>query len=356
MLVDRVRMTNLRSRRSFEVAFGTGLTILAGPNGAGKTTVLEAVALVLRGTPLRGGSARQLITRDQEHLRVEVDLTEGQRVLTASSAYSRSAERRLAADGAPLDDSSRWREALPVRSFVPDDLRLVKGSPRRRREYLDTLAAGCEPEYEAALCRYEEALAQRNMLLRTSGRWSDGQEFGPWEAILAREGRAICEWRATTLASFVPSFQQVHAELTGETPDALHLVYRTNAAGLDEKGYRARLAESRESDRQRTYTHLGPHRDDLRLTRAGIDVRESASQGEQRAALLTLVLAEWQYLCRGPRQPLLLLDDVMSELDAVRRSALVGLVRSGGQAILTTTDLRYFTPEELETATIVELA
>ena len=145
----------------------------------------------------------------------------------------------------------------------------------------------------------------------------------------------------------------MHAELTGDPPDTLRLVYRTNASGLGEEEYRTRLAETREGDRQRTYTHLGPHRDDLRLTRAGIDVRECASQGEQRAALLTLVLAEWQYLCGTPQKPLLLLDDVMSELDVDRRSALVALVRTGGQTVITTTDLRYFTQKSWNVATVV---
>ena len=130
MLVDRVRMTNLRSRRSLEVAFGPGLTILVGPNGVGKTTVLEAVALVLQGNPLRGGSTRDLISRGEEHLRVELDLrtqpgqaTEygpaserREALITAAAAYSREGERRLTADGAPLENSTMARS--PARAFL----------------------------------------------------------------------------------------------------------------------------------------------------------------------------------------------------------------------------------------------
>ena len=126
-------------------------------------------------------------------------------------------------------------------------------------------------------------------------------------------------------------------------------------SGLDEDAYRERLVEMRGADRQRTYTHLGPHRDDLRLVRRGLDVRECASQGEQRAALLTLILAEWQYQLAAGQRPLLLLDDVMSELDEARRRALVGFVCRGGQVIITTTDLRYFSAGELEAATVVDL-
>jgi len=189
-------MTNVRSRHELEVEFGQGLTILAGPNGAGKTTVMEAVALVLEGTPLRAAGVKDLISKDQGHLRVEVDLEEAGTMVTAAAAYSRDGERRLTADGAALADSSRWREVLPVRTFVPDDLRLIKGSPRRRREYLDTLAARCEPEYSATLRRYEEALAQRNSLLRVSRgglpRGAERDQFAPWESLLAQTGLAVC--------------------------------------------------------------------------------------------------------------------------------------------------------------------
>jgi DNA replication and repair protein RecF len=339
-----------------DLVLGAGLTILVGPNGVGKTTVLEAVTLVLEGSSLRAGAIRDLMTREQDHLRVELELEEDGTTTTAAAAYSRDGDRRLTANGAPLEDSSRWRDALPVRTFVPDDLRLIKGSPRRRREYLDTLAARCEPEYRGALSRYEEALAQRNMLLRTTRAGGAADQFIPWETILAHAGLEVCRWRASTLTNFVDSFQRTHAELTGDSPDALRLVYRTNVSGFDEDGYRERLAETRNVDRQRTYTHLGPHRDDLRLIRGGLDVRDYASQGEQRAALLTLILAEWEYQCCRAQKPLLLLDDVMSELDEARRRALVGFVRRGGQVIVTTTDLRYFSPDELEAAAVVELS
>jgi DNA replication and repair protein RecF len=134
------------------------------------------------------------------------------------------------------------------------------------------------------------------------------------------------------------------------------LVYRTNVAGLDETGYQERLAEQRASDRRRTFTNLGPHRDDLRFTRGGRDLRSYGSQGEQRTALLAMLLAERVWISeRAGRPPLLLLDDVMSELDDSRRRALVSLLGRGGQTIVTTTDLHYFTSEELDTMGVVDL-
>jgi DNA replication and repair protein RecF len=361
MFVRRLSLTNLRCRHQLDVELDEGLSILVGPNGAGKTTVLEAAALVLLGAPLRTTNMRDLITRDKDHLRVEIELGEAGSgagagpVVTAAAAHGRDGERRLTADGAALDDASRWKELLPVRTFAPDDLRLIKGSPRRRREYLDSLAGRSHPEYPAMLRRYEEALSQRNHLLRTSRGGLRDAEFEPWETLLATTGRLVSGWRAASLASFVGPFQRTHEELTGERTENLKLVYRTNVADLDEPAYRARLAESRGADRQRTYTHLGPHRDDLRLLRRGLDMRECASQGEQRTALLALVLAEWEQLLAGPARPLLLLDDVMSELDPSRRRRLIAFTRRGGQTVITTTDLRYFSPEELEQARVVDL-
>ncbi len=345
------------------MSLGPGLTILVGPNGAGKTTVLEAATLVLQGSMLRPGTIRDLITRGEDFLRVEIELREQGTTLVAAAAYSRAGDRRLTADGAPLDDASRWQSMLPVRTFIPDDLRLIKGSPRRRRVYLDGLAERCDPAYPLVLRRYEEALAQRNTLLRITrggGSGDHDRQFGPWESILAQTGLAVTRGREAALSSFIGLFQRTHADLTGSAADALRLVYRTNVGGLDEAEYGQKLARTRDLDRQRTYTHLGPHRDDLRLMCRDLDVRECASQGEQRAALLALVLAEWDYsggtsACLSPR-PLLLLDDVMSEFDEERRRALVRLLRRGGQTVITTTELRYFSSEELADATVVELA
>jgi DNA replication and repair protein RecF len=337
------------------VDVGAGLNILVGPNGAGKTTVLEAVVLALAGEQLRAGSLRDLITHGMDHLRVEAELEDSSARLTAAVGYSRDGDRRLTASGLPLADCSRWREGIPVRTFVPDDLRLIKGSPRRRREYLDTLATRRDAGYAVWLKQYDEALSQRNALLRTTRGSGDETQFGPWENMMAETGLAVCERRAATLGGFIAAFQQMHRDLTSEPVEVFHLTYRTNAAGLDPSSYRARLAEMRSADRQRTYTHLGPHRDDFRLMRAGLDMRDCASQGEQRAALLSLVLAEWEYLRTTGPMPLLLLDDVMSELDEDRRRALLRIIRRGGQVLVTATDLKYFSPDEVAEAEVIEL-
>ncbi len=355
MVVRRVRLLNARVQRSLEIELADGVNIIVGPNGAGKTTVLEALHLLFTGSPLRAATVRDVISEGAEVLRIEADLVAPEGQLVAAAAYGRDGTRRLTADGARLDDAGRWKQSMPLRTFVPDDLRLIKGSPRRRREYLDRLASHRDPGYSAALRRYEEALAQRNALLRASWGIVTGNEFDPWEMVLAETGSALCRMRAETLSAFVPAFQEVYARLTGEPGASLHLVYRSNAWDLDSADYRTRLRDMRTADRLRTYTQVGPHRDDIRLTRAGLDVREYASQGEQRTILLSLVLAEWLACEQAGKRPLLLLDDVMSELDPDRRRRLMGLLLEGSQVVITTVDLAYFESSELEKARVTRL-
>jgi DNA replication and repair protein RecF len=372
VLLQHIRLVNVRCHRSMEVELGSGLTVLVGANGAGKTTVLEAIHLLFRGGSPRTAQPRELVTTTETVLRVEGDLTSepvsessegavdtrpgsgaGARGnMTAAVGYGVDGERRMTAGGAPLSDALRWEETFPVRMFLPDDLRLVKGSPRRRRLYLDGLAASVWPPYRQTLSRYEEALQQRNTLLRMG---VTGPEHAPWEALLAREGLTVVLARARTLQAITVAYTATHRTLAEGGGEAA-LSYRTNVADCDEPAYRERLAAHRATDRQRTFTHSGPHRDDVRFLFDGRDLRDYGSQGEQRTAVLALLLAERAWRAQeGGAIPMLLLDDVMSELDGARRRALMGLLTGGGQTVLTTTDLHYFTPAELAELTVVRL-
>lgn len=359
MIVGAVRLTGVRCHRNLEVSLGAGITVLVGANGVGKTSVLEAVHLALQGATPRTAHIRELIPWGEDALRVEVDVADADgRISTAAFGYSADGERRFSVGGAPQVNAARWEEALPVRMFLPDDVRLVKGSPSRRRRFLDRMTVAAEPGYADHLTAYEEALVQRNALLR---RGVVGGDHGPWEALLARAGLEVVGARARTLQSVSGPYVRVHAELAPapsgrERLDRPGLLYRTNVAGLGEAEYRERLASQRDADRRRTFTHVGPHRDDLRFTRGGRDLRDYGSQGEQRTALLALLLAERAWITeRTARPPLLLLDDVMSELDDGRRRALVAVLRAEGQTVVTTTDLHYFTSEELATMVVVEI-
>ncbi len=345
---------NVRCHQAFDASFGSGSSVLVGANGTGKTSVLEAVHFLLRGWSPRTAQPREIVTEGRRVLRVEAELADQKgHAFSAALGYAVDGERRLTVDGSPVRDVFRLEETVPVRMFVPDDLRLVKGSPRRRRQYLDALAGASSAGYRQSLARYEEALQQRNALLRSG---VVGADHLPWEVLLAREGLTLVHARARSLAGIAGPYAWAHRMLAGERIGPATLSYRTNVAELDEPAYRHGLAKSRDSDRRRTFTHLGPHRDDVRFLLEGRDLRDYGSQGEQRTALLALMLAEREWRgAEGGAVPLLLLDDVMSELDGDRRRALMRVLAEGGQAVLTTTDLHYFTGEELEAGAVIEL-
>lgn len=355
MKVGEVRLHDFRCHSRLRVGFGPAVTVLVGSNGAGKTSVLEAIHLVLQGASPRTSQTKELISWGAEALRVEVELedTVGRRV-TAATGYGFTGDRRNTAGGVPLADLSRWEETCPVRAFIPDDVRLIKGSPRRRRRFLDRLATALDPSYSRDLADYEEALLQRNTLLR---RGVVGPDHDPWEALLARSGLRLAAAREGSLRRLFAAYAEMHGLLAPAPSAPASLLYRTNVADLDEVSYRERLAEQRFPDRRRTFTNLGPHRDDVRFTLGGRDLRNFGSQGEQRTALLALVLAERSWVLEtSGRTQLLLLDDVMSELDDRRRRSLVALLKRDGQVVVTTTDLHYFTSEELCTMEVVELS
>lgn len=355
MIVKAVRLAGVRCHETLAVDLGSEISVLVGANGAGKTSVLEGIHMVLAGASPRTSQPRELISWGRETLRVELDLVgDDDRLSTAALGYSESGERRLTADGAPLAGTSRWEESLPVRMFMPDDVRLVRGSPQRRRRFVDRMAATAEATYRGDLEAYEEALSQRNTQLR---RGVVGHDHSVWEALMAGSGLRVVHARARTLQSVSGPYARLHDLLAPPREESRPgLVYRTNVSELDETAYRQKLADQRDSDRRRTFTNLGPHRDDVRFTYQGRDLRSFGSQGEQRTALLALLLAERSWAAeRTGRAPLLLLDDVMSELDEPRRRALMALLREGGQVVIATTDLHHFTAEELASATLVRL-
>ncbi|GAB4248101.1 MAG: DNA replication/repair protein RecF [Thermoleophilia bacterium] len=372
-ILHRVRLQNVRNQESLALAFEPGVNVLAGPNGVGKTSVLEAVHTGLRGWSPRTRSLREMIHRGSSVMRVELELETPSGFVVAATGYDREGLRRTTRAGAPVEGYERWEEEFPVRVFLPDHLLMVKGGPRRRRRWVDELAAALRPAHRAVAGEYENALRQRNTLLR---RGIVGAEHRVWEAVLAGRGLELVQSRRETLAAFSPRYAAAFRMLAGSSecgregdraeasahesrPEAegeARLVYRTNVAELAGEAYRDRLAEERGDDRRRGYTRLGPHRDDVRFFLGERDLREYGSQGEQRTALLAVLLAEREWIHEKMGVwPLLLLDDVMSELDADRRGALLEVLRRGGQSIITTTTTEYFPSAELGRLNLVRL-
>jgi DNA replication and repair protein RecF len=339
MRVERLRLRDFRTYAAAEVAVGPGLTVVHGPNGAGKTNLLEALYFGCTARSCRTANERDVVRFDAQAARVEVDVSDRDGAHELSVGFQPGEPKRLRVDGAPVERLTDSPARPLVSVFLPDRLELVKGAPSLRRSHLDQLVTAMWPARAATRAAYSRALAQRNALLARirAGRVGP-QALDTWDAELARWGIALRDDRAAAVARVADGFPRQAADLG--LAGAAELRYRPRTRAADAAELTAELEARRQSDLDRGFTQHGPHRDDLQLLRDGRELKSFGSQGEQRLALLALLLAERDVLTaeRGA-PPLLLLDDVMSELDADRRGLLVARLDDGGQSVVTTTDL-----------------
>ena len=342
MVVTRLRLRDFRTYDAAEVALGEGLTVVHGPNGAGKTNLLEGLYFGCTGRSCRTTNEREVVRFDAgpaAAVRVTVHGRDADGEHELSVGFQPGEPKRLRADGAPVERLLDVACRPLVSVFLPDRLELVKGPPGLRRSHLDQLVVALWPARAATRRAYAQALAQRNALLaRVRAGVGTRTALAAWDHELAGHGLALRDDRARAVDLLTAPFAAAAHELGLRGAAELRYRPRTQASGPE--AFAAELAERVDGDLERGFTGHGPHRDDLALLRDGRELRAYGSQGEQRLALLALLLAERETLAveRGA-PPLLLLDDVMSELDADRRERLVARLSGAGQSVVTTTDL-----------------
>ncbi|HYF24933.1 MAG TPA: DNA replication and repair protein RecF [Baekduia sp.] len=342
MRVTRLALRDFRTYAAAEVELGARLTVVHGPNGAGKTNLLEALYFGCTGRSCRTSNEREIVRFDAATTRVEVQTVDGEGDRhELAVGFSPGEAKRLRVDGAPVERLTDAPARPLISVFLPDRLELVKGPPALRRAHVDHLVAALWPARAATRRAYGQALAQRNaLLLRVRHGRASTSALDAWDAELARHGVALRDDRARALAAIAAPVAAAAQEL-GLRGQA-EVAHRPRSAAPSGDALAAELLERRASDLERGFSQHGPHRDDVALLRDGRELRAFGSQGEQRLALLALLLGEREVLAaeRGA-PPLLLLDDVMSELDADRRERLVARLDDGGQALVTTTDLAH---------------
>ena len=337
MRVAAVRGSDFRCYERVTVELPAGLVGLVGPNGAGKTALIEMIHFGCLGYSPRTTSEGQVVRFGAELLRVETDVLVSGGPVSVEIGYRPGEPKRVSVNGAAERSVERLLERFPVLVFTPDRLRLVQGAPALRRAYFDRVLTRLWPAPAAASAEYARRLSQRNHLLRRvrAGRadarcpGSLGQAAGRGRRAADRRpgapvhaaGRAVCR----------PSRR------AGRRPGDDPLRYRPNVE--PGRSLEAALIERRGRDIDRAVTGAGPHLDDVLLFEHDRDLRLYGSQGEQRRALLGLILAEADLLSEERDEPpLLLLDDVTGELDGERRRLLLEAVAGFDQAIVTTTD------------------
>ncbi len=343
-----LELRDFRSYEHLDFRPDPGVNVLVGRNGAGKTNVLEAIGYLsalrsFRGAPdaalIRFGASAGIVRggfeRAAGEARVEIEIPEG-------------ARRRVLFNGKRPQRFAAVAQDVPLVAFLPDDLELLKGGPGGRRRYVDDLIARLHPSAGADLSEYEKALRQRNSLLRTEGPAADALTVDVWDERLADLGSRVFTHRLRLLDRIAPVLADAYRTVGG-TED-LTFTYTTQwsgSAGPDTSrdpgdhvdALRDALASRRARDLDQRTTTLGPHRDDpgIRIDRR--DARTQASQGEQRSAALGLRIAAYRALeSRHDRAPLLLLDDVFSELDPQRAGGVLQLLPKGQVFVTTARD------------------
>jgi len=396
MHLNHLSLTNFRNYARLELSLPGRLTVIQGANGQGKTNLLEAIHLLATGRSPRATAERELISwlaldgplpyarltgdigvgRTAEKLELVLELAAN------GGANGPTVRKQVRINGAPrrgIDLVGRLRVVL----FLPEDVSLVAGAPAERRRYLDIALCQISSTYCRALGEYNRVVTQRNALLRRlRDEGGDPGQLNFWDAHLAEHGSTLLHRRGLAVGALDRIAAERHSELTAGG-ERLHLGYLPSpdpAALAHESPRQAdaarklRLAEGRPAYQAATRESIqegflgqlragrsreiaagaclvGPHRDDMAFAVDGHDLRAFGSRGQQRTAALALKLAELQMMREETGEsPLLLLDDVMSELDAARRQAVLAALASAEQAVVTTTDWGDFSAELLEVA------
>ncbi len=346
MHLRNLTVENFRSyeRASFDLP--PGLTVVLGPNASGKTTLLEAINLLATTTSPRAPNVKQLIRQGESFARASGVFERDGANFTIAAALGEAtrseARKSFEVDGRELTRPSDVIGRVQVALFWVGDLDVVKGPPAERRRFVNTAIGQLSHRHLDDLARYRRALRQRNEVLRAiaGGRGGGGAELAPWTRALVESGAAITADRSDYVGSLAREAAPLHAQLGDEELEVLYRPAIGAALATDEEQLAEAFVEALEARRDeelsRGTTLVGPHRDDIRLRVGEVDLRRYGSQGQQRTAALALTLAQARVAkSRSETDPILLLDDCLSELDPSRASALLDLAAEHRQMIVT---------------------
>lgn len=349
MWLRSLRLETFRNYRALELGFERGLNFLHGANGSGKTSVLEAVSYLAVARSLRGAGDGEVIGWGADGFGVAGDVADGGGTDRLVLRFTRGGRKDVTLNGEPLPKLAELVGHLRVAWFSPEDTWITKGGPDARRKLLDMTLCQLDPGYLAALSNYRRALRQRNEALLA---WTPDEESDrvvqTWTDKLVEYGGVVIAARSELVPRLDAEVSRVHLAVSGE--DTLSLGYRSSVApGVDDESgagkrepaarerFAAALRDCEEDERRRGFTLAGPHRDDVDVRLGGRPLRTFGSQGQHRTAAIALKLGQAAVLDGDGRGVVVLLDDVLSELDAARGGALVEHVCEHGQAFVTST-------------------
>lgn len=349
MRLHRLLLKNHRNYARLDLTPGPGVNVFIGQNGQGKTNLLEAVSMLALSSSPRARRELELVGPVGPGSRIEAEIETGGSRIELSIALNVEgdrARRTIEIDGArkrALDLPGRFRVTL----FWPDDLGLVKGAPELRRRFLNQMLVQVEPGYARALAGLRRVLEQRNSLLKRIWSGEGGEDvLETWNRELVKVGEEVVDARSRAVLELQPLAARSHAQIA--SGERLEIRYEGPPENLAEA-----VNKSLGEDLRRGTTSVGPHRDDLAILLDGQDARAYGSQGQQRTAVVSLKLAEAALIeHRTGERPVLLLDDVLSELDGERREALLQEVGARGQVVITSVEAGPFPPDLIARAVV----
>lgn len=364
MIASRLNLEGFRNYERFELRPHPALTVLVGPNAIGKTNIIEGLQLLTTASSFRRPRWEDLVRWGDSRAAIALTAEEGERRLDVRLEIEADGTHTFRVNGQTRRRASDVVGRFPSVVFTPDDLDLVKGPADRRRAAIDDLGSQLSPAYASLRRDYGRVVRQRNALLKDD---PGSRELAVWDDSAAALGARLLTHRVRLLDRVMTQAQLHYGSMAGGEPlswtyeDRCGLPVDANGARVEveaaEACIRAEMARRAGEERRRAVTLVGPHRDDVVFLVGGRDARAFASQGQQRTAALAWKLAEVDIVEDVARsRPMLLLDDVMSELDADRRAALSQTVAGRTQTFVTTTNLGYFDDAMLSDATIVDLS
>ena len=340
MELEKIELYNFRNYKSASISFDSGLNVICGENAQGKTNLLEAIYFCVVGKSFRATREREVINMQSDIAKIKVFIKKNVGKSIIEIIFSRKEKKTVKIDGIPIKRLSGLLGEFNGVFFAPDELKLIKESPEDRRRFMDIDISQTTKQYVYILSRYNEILANRNKQLKQNISRHDLENIiSIWDEQLADYAQKIKKYRQNFVISLLPYAKKAHEFITDGKED-LRVEYVTIKEDTKEEIIN-KLKTNLEKDIALGYTTYGVHRDDIKVTINGVDVRSYGSQGQQRTAALSLKLAELSIIEEITHtRPVLLLDDVLSELDDSRKKRLLKYCQ-GTQTFITCTAFNY---------------
>lgn len=339
MFVESIELLNYRNYHQLHIDFHQGTNVFYGDNAQGKTNILESVYVCSTTKSHRGSKDRELIQFGEEESHIKMVVKKDGIPCRIDMHLKKNKAKGVAVNGIPIKKASELFGIVNVIFFSPEDLNLIKSGPAERRRFLDLELCQINRLYVHSLLQYNKVVAQRNRLLKElEFSPSLGETLSVWDQQLVRYGKELIRYRFEFLEELNPVIREIHFHLSGKKEE-LSVLYEPNVTAEE---FEETLNRSRPQELRQKMTLTGPHRDDLSFMVNGTDIRKYGSQGQQRTAALSLKLAEIELVKKIIRdEPVLLLDDVLSELDGKRQEHLLSEI-SNIQTLITCTGLDEF--------------